>query len=177
MTGGVPNRGAKSPHAKLAKAAAEHMIKQHDFLPPPASLTSELALQRACFITIFENPGKRLRTTYGQPLPRSSRLAEEIIVNTSYAVQSHVRRADLPYLSYAVDVVEPLQRVTSVEHLDPAQYGLYIRSDQGHSALILPRRVGIETPEDQLATALRESGIDQRQETFILYRFLVIRYD
>lgn len=177
MTGGVPNGGAKSPHAKLAKAAAEHIIKQRHFLPLPVPLARELGLQRACFITIFENPGKRFRTMYGQPLPRSPRLAEEIIVNTSFAVQNQMRRADLPYLSYAVDVVEPLQRVTAVEHLNPAQYGLYIKSDQGHSALILPRRVGIETAEDQLATALRESGIDQRQETFTLYRFPVMRYE
>lgn len=177
MSGGVPGRGARSPHVKLAKNAAEYFVKHHTFLPLPTTLTAELWQQRACFVSIFENPGHRLRATYGQPLPRQSSLAEEIIINASWAVKEHIRRNDLAYLSYAVAVVEKLERITAPEHLDPLHYGLYVRSDQGKTAVLLPHRLGVETPEDQIATALRESGIDERQEAITLYRFHVTHHE
>ena len=118
---------------------------------------------------------------YGSPLPRQSSLAQEIITNTIYAItNSHsraIRRADLSSLSYAVAVLNPLQRISDHSQLDPHDFGLYIRSDQGKSTVLLPQRAGIETAQEQIATALRESGINERDEAVTMYRFGVTYFE
>lgn len=163
--------------AKLAKAAGEHYVKEGTYLDLPSPLSSDLQLQQACYVLIFEDPGQRLRSMYGQPLPYQRCLAAEIIVNTVYAIHESVRRSDLPYLSYRVAVLGALQRVSQAAHLNPVHYGLYVRSDKGKTALVLPQRLGIETGDDQIATALREASINPRQEEATLYRVAVNYYE
>ncbi len=166
---------------KLAKDTAEYFVRSNQ--PPilPASLPSELMSQQACYVSIFENPGRRLRVMHGSALPRQPSLAQEIIANTIHAI-SHsgpraIRRVDLPSLSFAVTVLKPLQRISDYSHLNPRDFGLYIRSDQGKSAILLPQRTGIETAQEQIATALRESGINERNETVTMYRFKVAHFE
>lgn len=169
-----------SMYAKLAKSAAEHLVRANELLPLPDNLPGELYRQRACYVSILENPGRYLRAMAGQPLPRQATLAEEIIANTVNAIElsSHrIRQADLSYLSYQVALLGPLQRVSDPEHLDPIRFGLYVKSDRGKSALLLPHRAGVETPNDQIATALREAGIDTRREDATMYRFEVNYFD
>lgn len=163
--------------AKLARQAAEHYIQTNERLVVPFVLPSELLLQRACYVRILEKPGRLIRGAYGQPLPRCSSLAEEIITNTLTALDPSIRRADLPSLEYVVAIISPLQRITDASHLDPAQFGLYLRSDTGKQAILLPDRVGVETADDQIATALREAGIDPRHEPTTMYRFRVTWYE
>jgi len=163
--------------SRLAKSAAEFYVKEGQRLALPATLPPELQKQQACYVFIYEDPGHHTRASAGQTLPRSLSLAQEIINNTTQAVTGAVRRIDLPYLRYRVAVLGQLQRVTQPEHLNPHVYGLYVQSERGKSSLVLPQRVGIETPDDQVATALRESGIDTRQETPTMYRVPVTYYD
>lgn len=167
-------------YVKLARSAAEHFVLTGDILPVPDPVPVDLQRQRACYVAIIEQPGRRVRSMYGEPLPRRSSLAEEIIYNTVQALSTPlgraIRRADLPTLTYSVSILGILQRVGDVVHLDPWQYGLYVRSDRDKAALLLPQRAGVETAEDQVATALREAGINGRQEAVTLYRFDVI-YD
>lgn len=160
-------------YAKLARSAAEEYVLHRTVLVPPDRTSGELATQRACYVSIFENPGRMLRGLYGQPMPQRSSLAQEIIANTLQALRWRPRRADLPDLHYAVAVISPLQRINDPTHLNPQQYGLYVRSERGQSAVILPGRVGIETADDQIATAIREAGIDVRHNPALLYRFRV----
>ena len=171
-----------TPYAKLARSAAEHYVKTQHRLAPPAYLPPELSRQQACYIYLFENPGRRPRAVHGHALPRRSSLAEEIIANTIEALRNPagaltVRRVELPSLAYAVAVLGPLQRVSGAAQLDPRAFGLFIRSDQGKSAVVLPQRIGVETAQDQVATAVRESAINVRQEAAIMYRFPVTYYD
>ena len=170
-----------STYVKLAKSAAEYFVRTGDILAMPVALPSELLVQRACYIGVYENPGRRLRSLFGEPLPHYSNVAQEIIMNTVQAIgvaaARRVRRADLSYLAYTVSVLGPLQRISDPTHLNPAQYGLHIRSTTGKVAVILPRRVGIESAEDQIATAMRESHIDVRREDVTLYRFDVAYFD
>jgi AMMECR1 domain-containing protein len=162
-----------SPPVRLAHQAAESAIKNEVMLGVPTSLSPELVRQRACYVLVFENPGRRLRTLYGHVLPTTPCLGAEIIANTTKAVQGLFRRADLPQLSFEVAVVGQLQRISDPLHLNPEQYGLYIRSEMGRIAVVLPKRPGIETGSDQIATALREGDIDVRKESITLYRFPV----
>lgn len=170
-----------SIYIKLAKSAAEHWVKAGEMLPLPTSLPGELYRQRACYISILENPGRRLRSMAGSPLPGQATLAQEIIANTISAVTQHphrrIRRADLSYLSYSVALLGPLQRINDSQQLNPHYFGLYVKSSRGNAALLLPHREGIETANDQVATALREAGIDSRREEATLYRFEVAYFD
>lgn len=165
---------------KLAKQAGEYFVKTGEMLPLPASVPHEFHIQRACYVAVLENPGRKFRSMYGAPMPRYRSLVEEVIMNTTQAMQrrpaGRFRRIDLSYLVYSVGVVGNLERITSLVHLDPQTYGLYIRSDRSKTAVLLPQRAGIETPEEQIATALRESGIDTDSESYTMYRFPVTYY-
>ncbi|MGH7930832.1 MAG: AMMECR1 domain-containing protein, partial [Candidatus Binatia bacterium] len=148
---------------------------------PPSPLPVEASRQRACYVSMYENPGRRLRFMHGSPLPRHRSLAEEVIMNTVEAIKrgasQGLRPIDLSYFSYGVAVLGPLERISSPAHLNPSFFGLYIRSDRNKSAIILPQRTGIETSEDQIATALREADIDANREGVTMYRFGVEYHD
>ena len=160
---------------KLARAAAEEYVKSQGYLLAPAHVPPSLRLQQACYVAIFENPGHRPRASFGHPLPKRGTLCEEVIMNTIEAItqSTHhpLRQIDLPHLVYRVTVLGPLERISRPEHLNPEKYGLYLRSDKGRVSIILPHRVGIETAQDQIATAFREANIDARSEATTLYRF------
>ena len=167
-------------YSKLAKSAAEHYIKHQEILNPAAALPPELSRQQACYVSLREKPGNKIRSMYGQILPTRGLLAEEIIFNTIQAINAspsrRVTRPDLPHLTYSIALCGPLQRVSSTEHLNPQQFGLYVTSDRGKTALLLPQRTGFETADDQMATAVREAGINSGQEAITMYRF-VVEYD
>lgn len=164
--------------AAIAKHTTERYVKKQA-LPLP-HLTPELTRQQACYVYLFENPGRKLRAAHGSPLPRYANLAAEIVSNTLSALDnlgpSTIRRAELPALIYLVAVLGPLQRISHESQLDPKMYGLWLCSDQGKKALILPQRTGIDTAADQVATALREAAI-RRRETYVMYRFSATYYD
>lgn len=169
MTGGK--------YARLAEAAARHYVMHGETLALPVTLMADLRCQQACYITIYQDPGQRFRAMYGTPLPAARTLAQEIIVNTITALQSephwNVRQADLSDLHFEVARIGPLERIGGPEHLDLRRFGVYVRSDRGKSAVVLPHRVGVETAAEQFATALRESGIHIRHEAATFYRFAV----
>lgn len=170
-----------STYVTLAKNAIEYYVRQHDILPLTSAVSVELQKQRACYVYVFENPGRRLRTMYGEPLPRQSMLAYEIISNATQALVSPdtrpIRRPELIALSYTIAVLEPLQRISEPEHLNPFVFGLYVRSNKGKHAIIMPQRAGIETTHDQIATAIREAHINPQEEVVTLYRFPVAYYE
>lgn len=160
----------------LSQNAARHYILKKEPLPTPSPLTPELARQKACYVAMYENPGRRLRAAFGTPLPTTGSLAAEIIRNTVKALEQprdRIRQADLRDLLFEIAVIGPLERISGPEHLNPVHFGLYIRSDREKSAVVLPQRTGVETAEDQVATAIRESGINLRIEAATLYRFSV----
>ena len=70
-------------------------------------------------------------------------------------------------------VVTELTRIEDIHQLDPDKFGLYVRSDQGNSAIVLPQRTGISDVNDQVATAIREAGIDPTNETMTKYRVAI----
>ncbi len=170
-----------SVYGKIARSAVEHYVRTQEVLPLSPGLPGELLRQQACYVSIFENPGRHLRGLFGSPLPQQPVLAQEIIMNTINALTQNearvVARADVQYMAYTVAVLDPLQRISDPEHLDPFSFGIYVRSDRGKAGVLLPQRAGIETPEDQIATVLREAKIDTRLEEYVLYRFQVTFFD
>lgn len=172
--------GSTALYSRLARQAAEYYIKQQDLLVLPRALPPSLLRQRACYVSIIENPGHRVRSMYGRAMPQQVTLAAEIVMNTIAAITANhswrVTRADLSGLQYSVALLGPLQRISDAAHLNPTQYGLYLQSDRGKSAVLLPNRAGVETVDDQIGTAMRESGINPNQESYTMYRFDV-HYD
>lgn len=173
----MPGGTMVSLPVRLAKQAAEHAIKTGEILPLPAALPPELTRQRACYVFVFEDPSRQLRRVGGSILPAQPSLAAEIISNTTHAITGLFRRADIPHLHFSVGVAGQLQRISDSLHLNPSLFGLYLRSERGKHTVILPQRAGIETAEDQIATAMRESGIDPQQEVPTLYRFTMQFYE
>ncbi len=146
----------------------------------PWQVPSELLRQKACYVSVIEQPGRYIVSSFGTALPRMRTLVEEIVHNTVEAiVQSSVRMRpiDAATYVYSVAVLGPLERITGPEHLTSPIWGLYVRSEKNKSALVLPRRPGIENADDQIATAIRESGIDVNNETMTMYRFSVMFYE
>ncbi len=167
-------------YTQLAQKTANHYIKKGEILCLPSSSNTDFLPQKACYVSIFDKPGKRLRAYYGTILPRQPSLAEEIIVNTIYALKNNrgrkVSQADLSSISFSVSLVGNLQRISSLLQLDPQNYGIFVSSEKSKSAILLPCRLGITTPQDQLATALREAKIKEYQESYTIYRFDVENY-
>lgn len=167
-------------YSKIARQAAEHYARTGEYMPIPWQVPAELARQKACYVSIMEQPGRYALGSYGTPLPRTRTLAEEIVRNTVEAlVGSNVRMRPVDTLSYiySIAVLGPLERITSPEHLKPPVWGLYIRSESNRSAVVLPRRPGIESEDEQIATAIREAGIDVKNESITMYRFPVFFYE
>lgn len=166
-------------YSKLAKQAAEHYARTGTYMPVPNTLTRDLLVQKACFVSVVEQPGSRIRGSFGTPLPHCASLAKEIIENTVEAIVRHnvrMRAIDAMNYGYVVAVLGPIERITNKEHLKPHSFGLYLRTDKNKMALLLPGRPGIDTPEEQIATAIREAGVDSRNEAITMYRFPVVSY-
>lgn len=167
---------------RIAELTAESLIirgEEPDITPYQQGVLSH---QRACYVSIYENPGHRLQAIFGRPVPTQATLAQEVLHNTACALETHrqyhrVRKADLKTLTYSVAVLGPLERVTTEDNLEPHKFGLYIVSDLGKSAILLPQRTGIDTPQEQISTAYREAGIDARSESISMYRFSVSYFD
>jgi AMMECR1 domain-containing protein len=165
---------------KIARQAAEHYAKTGEYMHITWPLPPEFQSQKACFVSIAEQPGHHIRASFGTSLPRMRSLGEEIVHNTVEAIMAHnlrMRPVDTAAYTYTVAVIGPLERITSPEHLKPLSWGLYIRSEKNKTSLVLPRRPGIETAEEQIATAIREAGIDPRTDTPTMYRFSVTFHD
>lgn len=167
--------------SKYAHMAAEHAVQYGGCMPVPSVIPTELMRQAACYVTVYENPGRHIRAMWGSPLPRKASLAQEIISNTTEAIRKQqtgaLRKIDLPCLSYSIAVLGTLERVTSKQHLNPQTHGLYLTSDTGKKAVILSQRIGVTTVDEQLATATREACIDWQNETVTMYRFSTEHYD
>ena len=85
-----------------------------------------------------------------------------------------VRLEEIDELTFSVDVLMPPEKIESEGELDPARYGVIVRS--GHrSGLLLPDLEGIDTAAEQIAIARRKAGIGPH-EPVELYRFEVRRY-
>ncbi len=166
-------------YSKIAQQAAEHYARTGTYMPVPNTLTKDLLVQKACFVSVIEQPGSRVRGAFGTPLPHCTSLAQEIIENTVEAIVRHnvrMRAIDAMHYGYVVAVLGPIERISNKEHLKPRLFGLYLRSDKNKMALLLPGRPGIDTPDEQIATAIREAGVDSRSEAITMYRFPVTSY-
>jgi AmmeMemoRadiSam system protein A len=121
----------------------------------------------------------RLRGCIGTVFPQQKSIADEVVVNAvSAGLHDHrflrVQPEELSDLVYSVDVLTEPEAISSIKQLDPAKYGVIVRS--GHkSGLLLPNLEGVDNVEQQVQIAREKAGIRVDQDVS-LERFEVIRY-
>ena len=164
----------------FAKNAVESYIRERKIIEPAKDLPKEfLARKAGVFVTIEKQ--KQLRGCIGTYLPTKKNIAQEIIYNAiAAAVEDYrfepIQKQELPFLSYAVYILNKPELVEDIKKLDPKKYGIMVKSG-AKSGLLLPDLEEIDTTEQQISIACEKGGINPDKEQIIIYRFTVDKYD
>lgn len=171
-------RAGEDVCVKLARLSLETYVKTGRYAKLPPDLPRELLERRAGAFVSLKKYG-RLRGCIGTIGPQTPSLPEEILENAVSAGTRdprfpRVTREELPELSYSVDVLGEPEKIESAAGLDVKRYGVIVRSGS-RCGLLLPDLPGVDTPEEQLAVAMRKGGIRQG-EPVTLERFEAVRH-
>ena len=129
------------------------------------------------FVSLHKN-GK-LRGCIGTFLPTQENVATEILKNAVSAGTndprfSPVRKDELAFLEYSVDILSDPEEVPDESYLDAKKYGVIVSSGRKRG-LLLPDLDGVDTVEQQIEIASAKGGIEPG-EPVILQRFTVERH-
>jgi AmmeMemoRadiSam system protein A len=165
------------PYISLAQESIRHYLNHQTKLPCPASLPQDLKSRSGAFVSIKKL--KQLRGCIGTLEPCEPSLAMEIIENALKAALhdprfSPVTSEELQDLTYSIDVIRPLEKISSPAELDPRVYGLVVRSN-GKQGVLLPDLEGVDSTEEQIQICRSKGGIHDN-EPVDLYRFKVERF-
>ncbi|MEW6407762.1 MAG: AmmeMemoRadiSam system protein A [Patescibacteria group bacterium] len=167
-------------YIELAKSAVETYIKEKMIIAPPKDLPQEFFKQKAgVFVTIMN--GQNLRGCIGTYLPIQKNIAQEIIQNAIAAATQDFRfnpisQEELSNLFYSVYILDKPKQIKDINELNPKQYGVLIKSENGKSGLLLPDLDGIDTVEKQLHAVCMKCGIIPGQEKVIICKFKAKKY-
>ncbi|TDJ57664.1 MAG: AmmeMemoRadiSam system protein A [Nitrospina sp.] len=165
------------PYVSLARESVGHFLNHHTKLPCPDPLSQDLQARTGAFVSIKKK--RQLRGCIGTLEPSEANLAVEIIENALKAALhdprfSPVSVEELEDLSYSVDVLRPLEKISSASDLDPKVYGLVVRSN-GKQGVLLPDLEGVDSIADQIRIC-RDKGKIADDKPLEMYRFRVDRY-
>jgi AmmeMemoRadiSam system protein A len=129
---------------------------------PSAEPVGELATPAPVFVTLRQQG--ELRGCIGELEAHCADLIEETADRAVAAAMNDPRfppltLAELPSTSIEVSVLSPLEPVQSEAELDPSIYGIEIRDDYGHRAVLLPDIDGVNTVEEQVAITRQKAWI------------------
>jgi hypothetical protein len=164
------------PLVRLAKETVESYVRERK-MPKPKELTPEMKERAGVFVSI-KKLGE-LRGCIGTFEPTKANVAEETMANAiSSATRDPrfppVNAAELPQLSYSVDMLTKPEPVEDQSQLDPKRYGVIVESGF-RRGLLLPDLEGVKTVEQQIDICRQKAGIFPH-EPIKLYRFEVRRY-
>ena len=168
---------SQHPYISLAQESVRHYLNHHEKLSCPDPLPSDLQSRSGVFVSIKKL--KELRGCIGTLEPCEPNLAIEIIENSLKAALhdprfSPVTAKELDSLSYSIDVIRPLEKISTIEELDPHTYGLVVRSD-GKQGVLLPDLEGVDSTEEQIQIC-RAKGKIPEEDPVEMYRFKVDRF-
>jgi len=172
-------QSSEDAYRELARRSLEHRVRSGANLPLPDGLPDELLMKKAgVFVSLHKNG--RLRGCVGTIGPTTSCVAREIIQNAVSAGLSDTRfelvtEAELPYLTYKVDVLSEPEPISGPEELDVRRYGVIVSSGFKRG-LLLPNLDGIDTVEEQISIARRKAGLSEKEKVK-LERFEVVRHE
>ena len=173
------SRDTEDPYRALARHSLEYTVTNGGNLPFPDGLPEEMRSRKAgVFVSLHK--GGRLRGCIGTIAPTTESVAHEIIQNAVSAGLSDTRfepvsEAELPFLTYKVDVLSAPEKISGPEELDVKRYGVIVTSGYKRG-LLLPNLDGIDTVEEQIAIARKKAGIAKNAQVN-LERFEVIRHE
>jgi len=129
---------------------------------PSAQPVGELATPAPVFVTLRQEGD--LRGCIGELEAHCADLIAETMDRAVAAAMNDPRfpaltLAELPGTSIEISVLSPLEPVQSEAELDPEIYGIEIRDDYGHRAVLLPGLEGVNTVEEQLAITRQKAWI------------------
>lgn len=165
-------------YVRLARLSLETFVKTGERAKLPDILPEELLSRKAGAFVSLKKYGQ-LRGCIGTIEPVTNSLAEEILRNavssgTEDPRFSPVTEDELPELVYSVDVLAKAEPIDSAEQLDVKRYGVIVKSGY-KCGLLLPNLEGVDTPEQQVAIAMKKGGISTG-EHYTLERFEVVRH-
>lgn len=132
---------------------------------------------RGCFVTLW-TAGRELRGCIGHVEPRETSLAREVAECAILAASrdprfAPVTVADWPGVSLEISLLTPPEPVLHLQSLDPREIGVVV-SCGSRRGVLLPGVAGVDTPEEQLAIALRKGGI-RPHEPWQVHAFHVVK--
>lgn len=169
-------RGRESYLVGLARKTLENRLTGAP-RPQTGDAPDEFQKRAGVFVSIKKHGN--LRGCIGTVEPYQASVVEEVMANAISAGFNDPRfqpvsSEELNDLEYSVDVLQPPEPIQGLEELDPAKYGVIVRS--GHkSGLLLPNLEGIDTAKEQVEIARQKAGIGPH-EKIRLERFEVVRY-
>ena len=82
---------------------------------------------------------------------------------------------ELEELEYSVDVLGPMEPISSPSQLDVKRYGVLVTKGS-RSGLLLPNLPGVDTIDQQVDIAKQKAGIRPEENGCELQRFEVVRH-
>lgn len=163
--------------AHWARICLTEYLNGEDPVTLPQPEEPEFAVKRGCFVTLKENGD--LRGCIGTTQAFQKNLAAEIAHNAISAGTEDprfwpVEKVDLSRITFSVDVLGDLEKVTDTSELDPWRYGVVVRY-RGRTGLLLPHLEGVDSIEDQLRIAKQKAGLNP-EDPVELWRFEVVRH-
>lgn len=160
----------------LAREAVSFYLEHRDNLDVTPYRKEWMGEPRGTFVSIKKRG--QLRGCIGTIKPTQPDLAWEIAANAVSAAFKDprfppVNREELPLLSYAVDILSPLEKVSQGD-LDPQRYGILVQKGSSRG-LLLPDLPQIQTVNEQLELACEKAGISS-QKGMKIFRFTVVRF-
>ena len=165
-------------YVRLARKSLEAYVKSRKTISVPKGLPEEMLKTRAgAFVSIHKH-GK-LRGCIGTIAPTADNVAQEIIRNAISAATKDPRfdpitEDELKWLEINVDVLGKPEKISSIRELDVKRYGVIVSSGYKRG-LLLPDLDGVDTPEEQVAIAMKKGGI-RESDYYTLERFEVVRH-
>lgn len=165
-------------YVRLARFSLESFLRTGKRAKVSSEVPEELRQVRAGVFVSLKKYGQ-LRGCIGTIEPTTSNVAEEIVRNAVSAGTEDPRfdpvtAEELDELVYSVDVLGSPQSVASATELDAKRFGVIVTCGK-RRGLLLPNLEGVDTPEQQIAIALRKAGISAK-EPYALERFEVVRH-
>lgn len=159
------------PEALLAFGRAE-LLYQLEGGPRPVAPATARNIQRACFVTFFEQ--RQVVACFGSFTPRHADLAAEISNNIRLALKNDRRAANLSgeqarRCDLQITFAAPPEPISDWRLVDPLREGLFVERNDGRGVAIVPGEA--RTARYAWLSALKRLGATEASPGLRLYRF------
>ena len=140
-----------------------------------------LSIRRGCFVSLHKTDGS-LRGCIGTIEPQEENLYQEIFRNAVSAASRDSRfnplsEDELEDIEISVDVLTEPEQIFDLDKLDPEIFGVIVKDNSYHRAVLLPSIPTIDTIEKQIEIVKQKAGLSKTKNSDLkFYRFTSNRY-